>query len=135
MRDDALRLRDVLNVSYGALHRSAGPLELGEEYWSLRGSLAAAELFILRTLSFHPDPPGHVINTIQYNNIPNILIFYTFSTSICYIIYGRCKIGFLRRNGERLQSHAPQWLSCKTSTIRQPYLTIDLRIRQCLVCL
>ncbi|XP_077292922.1 cyclin Q isoform X2 [Arctopsyche grandis] len=66
LRDDPLSLRDILNVSRGALHRTAGPLELGEEYWSLRGSLAAAELLILRTLSFHPDPPNHHRYLLHY---------------------------------------------------------------------
>lgn len=56
-RDEPLRLRDVVNVSYGAVNRGTGPLELGEEYWSWRGALAQAELLVLRSLAFSLDSP------------------------------------------------------------------------------
>jgi len=50
-----LKLRDVINVAHCTLNRTADPLELGDEYWSLRDGIVQAELLVLRMLSFNLD--------------------------------------------------------------------------------
>lgn len=59
VEEDAVRIRNVINVCYRMLHPKSEPLGLGEEYWGLRDSLVQLELFVLRTLGFkvHFDHP------------------------------------------------------------------------------
>lgn len=52
IKDDPVKLRDVINVAHNTINRSAQPLELGDEYWSMRDSIVQAELFITRILKF-----------------------------------------------------------------------------------
>lgn len=64
VKDDPVKIRDVINVSHATLNRDATPLELGEEYWTLRDSIVQAELLITRMLKFdlgvvHPHKVGH----------------------------------------------------------------------------
>ncbi|KAL0820300.1 hypothetical protein ABMA28_006210 [Loxostege sticticalis] len=70
-RDEAVRLRDAVNVAHNSINRGAGPLELGEEYWSWRGAVAQAELLVLRLLGFNLDAPSphryllHYLRSLQ----------------------------------------------------------------------
>lgn len=52
VKDDPLKIRDVINVAHNTLHRGSGPLELGEEYWNMRDAIVQAELLIMRVLKF-----------------------------------------------------------------------------------
>lgn len=52
IKDDPVKIRDVINVSHNTLNRTSGPLELGEEYWSMRDAIVQAELLITRMLKF-----------------------------------------------------------------------------------
>ncbi|KAL0278446.1 UNVERIFIED_CONTAM: hypothetical protein PYX00_000266 [Menopon gallinae] len=52
IKDDTLKIRDVINVSHNTLHRGSPPLELGEEYWNMRDAIVQAELLIMRMLKF-----------------------------------------------------------------------------------
>ncbi|XP_057327297.1 cyclin-Q isoform X1 [Microplitis mediator] len=52
IKDDGLKIRDVMNVSSNTLHRGSQPLELGDQYWSIRDAIIQAELLIMRTLKF-----------------------------------------------------------------------------------
>lgn len=52
LKDDPVKIRDVINVSHATLNRGASPLELGEEYWTLRDGIVQAELLITRMLKF-----------------------------------------------------------------------------------
>lgn len=52
IKDDPVKIRDVINVSYNTINRGSQPLELGDEYWSMRDTIVQAELFITRVLKF-----------------------------------------------------------------------------------
>lgn len=52
IKDDPVKIRDVINVSYSTLNRGTAPLDLGDEYWSMRDAIVQAELLIARTLKF-----------------------------------------------------------------------------------
>ena len=46
IKDDPLKIRDVINVTHNTMNRSAPPLELNDEYWAMRDTIVQAELFI-----------------------------------------------------------------------------------------
>lgn len=52
VKDDPLKIRDVINVTHNTLHRGSVPLELGDEYWNMRDAIVQAELLIMRMLKF-----------------------------------------------------------------------------------
>lgn len=52
VKDDPLKIRDIINVSHNTLHRASSPLEIGEEYWNMRDGIVQAELLIMRVLKF-----------------------------------------------------------------------------------
>ncbi|RZF38991.1 hypothetical protein LSTR_LSTR003734 [Laodelphax striatellus] len=52
MKDESLKVRDVINVSHNTLFRGSLPLDLGDEYWSMRDAIVQAELLIMRMLKF-----------------------------------------------------------------------------------
>lgn len=52
IKDDTVKIRDVINVAHSTINRNAAPLELGDEYWSMRDTIVQAELFITRVLKF-----------------------------------------------------------------------------------
>lgn len=52
IKDDPVKIRDVINVAHGTLNRDSSPLELGDEYWSMRDTIVQAELFITRIVKF-----------------------------------------------------------------------------------
>ena len=52
IKDDPLKIRDIINVSYNTLHRNNGTLEIGDEYWNMRDAIVQAELLIMRVLKF-----------------------------------------------------------------------------------
>uniref|UniRef100_A0A1B0BRL0 Uncharacterized protein n=1 Tax=Glossina palpalis gambiensis TaxID=67801 RepID=A0A1B0BRL0_9MUSC len=51
IKDDQIKIRDVINVIYHLLNRNA--LDLGEEYFSIRDAIVQAELLIAH---FHHSP-------------------------------------------------------------------------------
>lgn len=55
LKDDPVKIRDVINVAHSTLNRGASPLELGEEYWAMRDGITQAELLITRMLKFNLD--------------------------------------------------------------------------------
>lgn len=63
LKDDPIKIRDVINVTHNTLHKSSNPLELGDEYWAMRDGIVQAELLITRMLKFdlniiHPHKVG-----------------------------------------------------------------------------
>ncbi|CAH0551064.1 unnamed protein product [Brassicogethes aeneus] len=52
VKDDPLKIRDIINVAHNTLHRGSSPLEIGEEYWNMRDAIVQAELLIMRVLKF-----------------------------------------------------------------------------------
>lgn len=52
VKDDALKIRDIINVAHNTLHRGSSPLEIGDEYWNMRDAIVQAELLIMRILKF-----------------------------------------------------------------------------------
>jgi len=56
IKDDPLKVRDVMNVAHNTLHRSSAPLDLGAEYWALRDAIIQAELLFMRMLHFEVIP-------------------------------------------------------------------------------
>lgn len=52
VKDDPVKIRDVINVAYGTMNRNSAPLELNDEYWTMRDSIVQAELLITRILKF-----------------------------------------------------------------------------------
>lgn len=72
LKDDPIKIRDVINVTHDTMHRGAPPLELSDEYWAIRDGIVQAELLITRMLKFdlnivHP----HKVNkctSFQWNS-------------------------------------------------------------------
>jgi len=52
IKDEPVKVRDIINVSRNTLHRGCGPLELGEDYWNMRDAIVQGELLIMRMLKF-----------------------------------------------------------------------------------
>lgn len=52
VEEDHLKIRDVVNVFHKVVHPNSDPLDLGEEYWSLRDAIVQGELLLLRMLQF-----------------------------------------------------------------------------------
>lgn len=52
VKDDQLKIRDIINVTHNTLHRTSTPLTIGEEYWNMRDAIVQAELLIMRVLKF-----------------------------------------------------------------------------------
>nr|CAI5848621.1 unnamed protein product [Callosobruchus analis] len=52
VKDDPLKIRDIINVAHNSLHRGSSPLEIGDEYWNMRDAIVQAELLIMRVLKF-----------------------------------------------------------------------------------
>ncbi|XP_018570959.1 cyclin-Q [Anoplophora glabripennis] len=52
VKDDPLKIRDIINVAHNTLHRGSSPLEIGDEYWNMRDAIVQAELLIMRVLKF-----------------------------------------------------------------------------------
>jgi len=52
VKDDPLKIRDIINVAHNTLHRGSSPLEIGDEYWNMRDAIVQAELLIMRILKF-----------------------------------------------------------------------------------
>ncbi|XP_072388466.1 cyclin-Q [Diabrotica undecimpunctata] len=52
VKDDPLKIRDIINVAHNTLHRGSSLLEIGDEYWSMRDAIVQAELLIMRILKF-----------------------------------------------------------------------------------
>lgn len=52
VKDDPLKIRDIINVTHNTLHRVNSPLEIGDEYWNMRDAIVQAELLIMRILKF-----------------------------------------------------------------------------------
>lgn len=52
IKHDAVKIRDVINVAHNTMNRNSSPLELGDEYWSMRDAIVQAELLITRMLNF-----------------------------------------------------------------------------------
>nr|AAN71660.1 SD14834p [Drosophila melanogaster] len=50
--DESVKIRDVINVAYCTLNRGNDPVDLNDEYWSMRDAIVQAELLITRTLCF-----------------------------------------------------------------------------------
>ncbi|XP_066154073.1 cyclin-Q [Euwallacea fornicatus] len=51
-KDDPLKIRDIINVAHNTLHRGSSPLEISDEYWSMRDAIVQAEFLIQRILKF-----------------------------------------------------------------------------------
>lgn len=52
IKDDPIKIRDVINVAHNTLHKGSQPLELSDEYWAMRDGIVQAELLITRMLKF-----------------------------------------------------------------------------------
>ncbi|GAB0094633.1 cyclin-related protein FAM58A [Sergentomyia squamirostris] len=52
LKDDPVKIRDVINVTHNTLNRGSAPLELDDEYWAFRDAIIQAELLITRMLKF-----------------------------------------------------------------------------------
>lgn len=52
IKDDPIKIRDVINVAHNTLNKCSNPLELGDEYWAMRDGIVQAELLIARMLKF-----------------------------------------------------------------------------------
>jgi len=52
IKDDPLKIRDVINVSHNTLFRGSHPLDLADHYWAMRDAIFQAELLIMRMIKF-----------------------------------------------------------------------------------
>lgn len=69
LKDDPLKLRDVINVSHSTLYRASSPLELSDHYWAMRDAIVQAELLIMRMIRFQlsfPDP--YKVRALQFSS-------------------------------------------------------------------
>lgn len=94
IKDDPVKIRDVINVTHNTLNRGTPPLELGDEYWSIRDAIVQAELLIARTLKFdlnieHP----HKVLLCTYM-LPYLLNnpFITIFTTVFALLYENAAI-------------------------------------------
>ena len=121
-----------MNVSYNTLHRGSQPLDLGDQYWSMRDAIVQAELLIMRMLKFqvtpvHPHKVSQIllltnnVNVHVCQHINNYIILYC---STCFIIYDLCKVGLAKRNGPSIPSPKRAWHCCKIFIIPQLFLII-----------
>lgn len=113
IKDDPVKIRDVINVSHATLNRGATPLELGEEYWTLRDGIVQAELLITRMLKFdlgvvHPHKVGRDIRRHMGACVAHIQsvfsrthFLFCVSISICCTSWLRCRTGLARTHGRR----------------------------------
>lgn len=74
LKDDPVKIRDVINVAHNTLNKGSTPLELGDEYWAMRDGIVQAELLITRMLKFdlnvvHP----HKVMNLFFSNLSWIL--------------------------------------------------------------
>jgi len=53
LSEEALKIRDIVNVTYRVFHPKKDPLEIGKTYWKLRDSITTCELMLLRLFAFH----------------------------------------------------------------------------------
>lgn len=65
IKDEQIKVRDIINVSRNTLHRNSLPLDLTEEYWSMRDAIVQGELLVMRMLKFevtitHPHKVNHM---------------------------------------------------------------------------
>lgn len=74
-----------MNVAENTLHRGSQPLELGDQYWSIRDAIVQAELLIMRMLKFqvistHPHKVIHFSPSFCLVNqlILNIILAITY---------------------------------------------------------
>lgn len=68
-----------MNVSYSTLHRGSQPLELGDQYWSMRDAIVQAELLIMRMLKFQVTPiHPHKVNINHILYYINIILLYKY---------------------------------------------------------
>jgi len=51
--EEALKIRDLVNISYCVLHPDKSALEIGTTYWKLRDSITTCELMLLRLFTFN----------------------------------------------------------------------------------
>lgn len=81
MKDDPLKIRDVINVTHNTLHRGSAPLELGDEYWNMRDAIVQAELLIMRMLKFEVTivHPHKVSNKVMLSYIE---VYYCLSSQV-----------------------------------------------------
>jgi cyclin-Q len=88
VKDDPVKIRDVINVAHNTLNRDSAPLELSDEYWAMRDSIVQAELLITRELKFelstiHP----HKVTSCFFPYTTNFSrFFFVFMFSTCYTI-------------------------------------------------
>ncbi|CAH0773282.1 unnamed protein product [Bemisia tabaci] len=64
-KDDAVKIRDVINVANNTLHRGSPPLDLNDEYWSMRDAIVQAELLLMRMVRFevtHVHPHKYLLH-------------------------------------------------------------------------
>lgn len=52
IKDEPIKTRDIINVAHCTLNRGSSPLELGDEYWSMRDAIIQGELLLTRMLKF-----------------------------------------------------------------------------------
>lgn len=91
VKDEPLKVRDVINVSRNTLHRGSSPLDLNEEYWHMRDAIVQAELLVLRMLKFevtvtHPHKYLlHYLKSLQgwilpddWKKVPIVEVSYSF---------------------------------------------------------
>ena len=124
-----------MNVAYNTLHRGSQPLELGDQYWSMRDAIVQAELLIMRMLKFQvtPEHPHRVNQTewiIYWQNVTLCLIKWLrkwIDKPICFssfsTIWDPCKPGSEKRSGPNTLWLKLVWLCCKIFIIHRPFLT------------
>lgn len=75
VKDNPLKVRDVMNVAHNTLHRGSQPLELGDQYWSMRDAIVQAELLIMRMLKFQVTPEHpHRVKIKCFSDIQDVRI-------------------------------------------------------------
>ncbi|XP_054278447.1 cyclin-Q [Macrosteles quadrilineatus] len=97
VKDEPVKVRDVINVSRNTLHRNSVPLDLGDEYWNMRDSIVQGELLVMRMLKFevtiiHPHKYMlHYLKSLQtwiypeeWKKVPIVHMAYSFLQDFHY---------------------------------------------------
>uniref|UniRef100_A0A1B6F6L5 Cyclin-Q n=1 Tax=Cuerna arida TaxID=1464854 RepID=A0A1B6F6L5_9HEMI len=98
VKDEPVKVRDVINVSRNTLHRNSAPLDLGEEYWNMRDAIVQGELLLMRMLKFevtivHPHKYMlHYLKSLQtwiypeaWEKVPIVHMAYSFLQDFHYV--------------------------------------------------
>lgn len=119
IKDDPLKIRDIINVTHNTLHRGSSPLEIGEEYWNMRDGIVQAELLIMRILKFEVSiihPHKYMLHYLK--SMEGIFVVFVFLLSFLFTPFvlvfrlvreGRMESGAHSQDCSGFPTRLPPW--------------------------